>query len=231
MRIVSISGPDGVGKSEQAGLLRVEQIFNLTGHLVDYGDKWPKTGPVEFFNWWFRDVPFLEFVSIVLEALTSRRATYKADKININDRGTLMFRAVCAATLFTRERTTTNEAASVVDRLFEGEIEKSAAEQEVLLRLDPKYVAGISHLVRILGGPGGGFLPWQEEVYARYQSSLAYFINHYYQDIDPANVVGVDSCIIDVNNKLRAVVVRLTGADVQPVCESLETLVAFGGLS
>lgn len=232
MQIISISGSDGVGKSEQTGLLGADKIFNLTGHLVDYGNRWPKTGPVEFFNWWFRDVPFLEFVSIVLEALICRRATYKADKININDRGTLMFKAVSAATLFTREYTTTDEAASVIDRLFERELQESAIEQEVLLRLDPKYAAGISHLVRIASGPGGSsYLPWQEEVYARYQSSLAYFIDHYYRDIDPGNVVRVDSCIIDVNNKLRAAISKLSGTDLHPVCESLETLVAFGGLS
>lgn len=231
MQVLSISGRDRVGKSEQINLLKGYGRFNHTGHLIDYGNRWPKLSPVEVFNWWFRDVPFLELVSIILESLVIRRATYIIDKININDRGSLMFKAVCAATLHTRENISAEKIVAIIDRLFEKEIQESRFEQEILLRADSEYMVKVGYLTRVVDVRETSYLPWQEEMYARYQASLAYFINHYYQGLCPENMIGVDSCILDTHGKLLRVLNGMYGTDLLPVCSTLETLVAFGGLS
>lgn len=76
-----------------------------------------------------------------------------------------------------------------------------------------------------------GYLPWQVKLYAEYQVKLAVLMDHYFLDIKPNRVITVDSCIIDVHNKLRAILGEVYGVVLPKVCDTLEKLVAFGGMS
>lgn len=231
MRIVSISGRDGVGKSQQVSLFGGDEALHITGGLGEYGDKWPKLNPAEHFNWWFRDLPFLELVSIILESLRNRRIAHDPKKINVNDRGSIMFKAVCASTLATRSETSFEDAIKVVDGLFEEELRESASEQEVLLKADLEYTDSVRHLVQIVDPRSSKFLPWQTEMYAQYQGWLTRFVEYYFRGSSPLKIICVDSCILDTQNKLRSVINEVCSAELHPFCSTLSRLVAFGGLS
>lgn len=231
MRIISISGCDGVGKSQQVSLLGGDETFHITGNLIGYSDRWAKLGSVEHFNWWFKDLPFLELVSIILESLQNRRAAHEPQKINLNDRGSIMFKAVCAATLATRTETSFEDVIKTVDELFEGELRECEPEHEVLLKSNLRYTNSVRHLVQIVDPRSSKFLPWQTEMYAQYQGWLIRFVDYYFQDINPLKIICVDSCILDTQNKLRSAINEVCSAGLQPICETLSRLVAFGGLS
>ncbi len=231
MKIISINGVDGIGKTQQIELLRDSEAFHFTGRLVDYTHRWPKLEIVEEFNWWFRDVPFPELVSIVIEAIKARHAARKHDQVNIDDRGTQMFKAVCAATLIIREQVTVEQTIKRIDSLFDKEFDQYPPEQEIFLRANPEYRAKIKPILQIIEGRNNKYLPWQNEMYAEYQIWLDYFTNHYFQSTNSAKMINVDSCILDVQNKLRETISGVSGVDLPPICSTLEKLVAFGGLS
>src|SRR5689334_1399288 len=102
MYIVSLSGADGIGKSQQISLLQRDQNVFFGGPLTDYSTRWPKLSPTEHSEWWFKTVPFEEFLSLIAESLMNRRRDARERVVNIQDRGVRMFMAVCSATLMTR---------------------------------------------------------------------------------------------------------------------------------
>lgn len=232
MKIISINGRDGIGKTEQIKLLKGDERFYLTGNLVDYSKRWTKLSPIEGFNWWFRDVPFMELTSIILESLKARRATYESNKININDRGSIMFKAVCAATLASREQLPIIDIINLIDKLFEDEIKECEInENEILFIPNTGYESSIKQLIRIANEKESGYLPWQTEMYIKYQDFLSYFINYYFQNVSFDNIICVDNCIIDIHNKLRVIINQMFNTNLPMICETFERLIAFGGLS
>lgn len=231
MKVISVNGSDGVGKTQQIALLEDEKALCFTRRLVDYTSRWPKLNPVEEFNWWFRDVPFPELVSIIIEAIKARHASRKSDRINIDDRGTRMFKAVCAATLLIREQTTIEQTIERIDSLFDKELRQCPPEQEIFLRANPEYRAKIKPMLQIIDARSTKHLPWQKEMYVEYQIWLTHFMDHYFQGANSARVVHVDSCILDTQNKLRKIISEMCDVRLSPVCDTLEKIVAFGGLS
>lgn len=232
MKIVSVNGSDGVGKTQQISLLtNGAQEMNFTGRLIDYSSRWPKLTPVEEFTWWFKDVPFTELVSIIIETIKARDLACRQDRLNVHDRGMRMFKAVCAATLLVREQTSVEKTMGVVDGLFEVAFPNRQIEEEVLLRASPEYRAKIKPILQIVNAQSTNYLPWQNEMYAEYQTWLAHFIDHYFLNSGSAKVVQVDGCILDVQNRIRKVINDACNTNLLPICDTLERLVAFGGLS
>lgn len=231
MKIISVNGSDGVGKTQQINLLKEDGVFYFTGRLIDYTHRWPKLNPIEEFNWWFRDVPFHELTSIIIEAIKARHAVHKPERINIDDRGTQMFKAVCAATLLIREQTTVERTIERIDDLFDRKLKQCPPEQEIFLRVNPEYQIKIRPLLQLVDTQSSKNLPWQNKMYAEYQTWLARFMNHYFQSANPVKVVLVDSCILDTQNKLRKIIGEMCNINLSPICDTLEKLVAFGGLS
>jgi hypothetical protein len=232
MKIISINGRDGIGKTEQIKMLNGDDRFHFTGKLTDYSKRWIEFNPVDGFNWWFRDVPFMELTSIILESLKARRITYESNKININDRGSLMFKAVCAATLATREQRSVVDVINLIDGLFEDEIKECKLdENEILFIPDTEYELRIKPLINIANKKESQYLPWQTEMYSKYQDFLSYFIDHYFQNLIVDNKICVNNCIIDIHNKLRAIINQIANTNLPIICETFERLVAFGGLS
>lgn len=232
MKTISINGRDGIGKTEQIKLLKGDNRFHFTANLVDCSKRWTKLNPIDGFNWWFKDVPFMELTSIILESLKARRTTYESNKININDRGSYMFKAVCAATLATREQLPVEDIINLIDELFEDEIKECRIdENEILFIPDTEYELKIKPLISIANKKTIEYLPWQTEMYARYQSFLSYFINYYFQNMNSENVICVNNCIIDIHNKFRVILNQICNTNLSMICESFEKLIAFGGLS
>lgn len=231
MKVISFNGSDGIGKTQQIGLLKNESELNFTGKLIDYTSRWPKLNSAEDFNWWFRDVPFLDLVSIIIEAIKARRLSYSSNKININDRGTRMFKAVCTATLIVREQLIVEEAVERVERLFNDELGVNEQEQEIFFRANPEYSAKIKPILTVVNSKSHQYLAWQSKLYTEYQMWLAHLMDHYFLNESSVRIIQVDSCILEIQNKLRDVLNEMTGVYLQPICKNLEKIIAFGGLS
>lgn len=231
MKEISISGSDGVGKTQQISLLAMDgEGLQFTGRLTDYSHRWPKLAPANDFNWWFKEVPFHDFVSIVTESLRNRRAACVVGKTAVHDRGVRMFKAVCAATMVARGESAEVDAAHIVDELFSkaGVVEDDS---EILLRISPTYQEETRRLREAIEIRDQKYLPWQNELYARYQKWLAVFMDHYFSGLNSANVITVNDCILGIQARLRESIGGM-GHPIQPIlCGHLEKLVAFGGLS
>lgn len=231
MKEISISGSDGVGKTQQISLLAMDgEGLQFTGRLTDYSDRWPKLAPADDFNWWFKEVPFHDFVSIVTESLRNRRAACVVGRTAVHDRGVRMFKAVCAATMVARGESAEVDAARIVDELFlkAGVVEDGS---EILLRISPTYQEETRQLREVIEARDQKYLPWQNELYARYQKWLAIFMDHYFSGLSSANVITVNDCILGIQTQLRESIGGM-GYPVSPMpCGNLKKLVAFGGLS
>lgn len=232
IKAISINGLDDTGKTEQIKLLSGEKVINCAGGLGAYSNHWPKLNPIDFFNWWFQNVPCFELFSIIIESIKRRQLAHEPNKLNIDDRGTKMFRAVCAATLSIREKASAERAIETVNAIFDKELgEELFGEEEVLLKPSSAYQSKIKPILQVIGVKSDEYLPWQRELYIEYQTQLSCFMNHYFRDIRSDNVVLVDDCILSIQNKLRRIINRMYGVSLPIICETLEKLVAFGGMS
>ena len=198
MKEIAISGSDGIGKTEQIRLLKSDQSnhFHFTGRLVDYTDRWPRVDPVKEFNWWFKEVRFLELVSIIIAALNARYKACKPDKVNVHDRGVKMFKAVCAATLIAREQTDTEKAIDIIEGIFKRELDFEPIEQDLLFVPNEIYRNKIRILSGVVENRATSYLPWQNRIYEEYQAHLVNLVNRFFQNIHPERVVSVDASLV-----------------------------------
>jgi len=231
MKEISISGSDGVGKTQQISLLAMNgEGLQFTGRLTDYSDRWPRLAPIDDFSWWFKDVLFSDFVSIVTESLRNRRAACVVGRTAVHDRGIRMFKAVCAATMVARGESAEVDAARIVDEFFlkAGVVEDDS---EILLRMSPTYQEETRRLREVIEVRGQQYLPWQNELYARYQKWLAIFMEHYFSGLSSTSVVTVNDSVLLIQARLRESIGGM-GYPMSPSpCSNVEKLVAFGGLS
>ncbi len=231
MKIVSINGSDGIGKTQQISLLRGGGGLHFTGRLVDYSNRWPKFNPIEEFGWWFKETPFPEIASIVIESIKARHSARNPELVNVDDRGTRMFKAVLAATLLIREQGEVDRVIERIDGLFAKELADYPQEEEILLKANPEYRAKIKPILQIVDPRSHKYLAWQNEMYAEYQTWLSHFMNHYLPTGSVSQVVHVDSCILDTQNEIRRGINALFETRLPALCGTLKKLVAFGGLS
>lgn len=234
MTIISVNGIDRIGKSQQASLLGKDPRVALTGKLVQYSDRWPNLPPTYDFTWWFRDVPFLDLVSIIIESIQARNTACAGSEIFVHDRGSRMFRAVCASTLIAREKgsVSEDEAIARVNKLFDAALGEQPDDVELYFVPDEGYRAQTAPLRAIIERTESAYLPWQNELYAEYQSVLMRVTDRYFSE-GRGNVIRipVDASIVDIQNRVRSELTRATGFKFEPLCEGLSLLIALGGLS
>ncbi|MEK7101006.1 MAG: hypothetical protein AAB921_02810 [Patescibacteria group bacterium] len=231
MSIVSLSGVDGIGKSEQIALLRSHPQVRYGGPLTQYSDKWPKLSPADHFEWWFKRVPFERFLDLVIESLNERRHQVIGGFVNVQDRGERMFKAVCVATLLTRESTVGfSDATRIVDSAFKSGLAHEEG-KEILLVRDERYGLNASVLNEANKlERESPFSTEQNNTYSKYQSYLSVALDHYTAG-EECRKVQVDSCILSVQNELRAILSEMTATTLPALCGDLEELVVFSGLS
>lgn len=234
MTTISVNGIDRIGKTQQAALLGKDPRVTLTGNLVKYSARWPNLEPVSDFNWWFRDVPFEELVSIIIESIQARDASCAGSEIYVHDRGVRMFQAVCAATLVIRSEgtVTDDQAISKVNELFSVLNERRPDDIELYFVPDVAYQTKIAPLCTIIDRTKSTFLPWQNALYEEYQEVLLRMTNRLFSE-NNQNVIRipVTSSIIDIQNRIRGDLLQSADVKLEPLCEGLDLLVAFGGLS
>jgi hypothetical protein len=234
MTIISLNGIDRIGKTQQASLLERDPRVTLTGKLVQYSDRWPDLPPTYDFTWWFRDVPFEELVSIIIESIQARDAACTGSEIFVHDRGSRMFRAVCAATLVAREKGSVSEddAIARVDKLFDVALGEQQDDVELYFVPDEGYRTKTAFLRSIIERTESAYLPWQNELYAEYQGALKRIAERYFSESGGKIIrIPVDASIVDIQNRVRHELSRAIGFKFEPLCEGLSLLVALGGLS
>lgn len=233
MKAVSLNGPDGSGKSQQLRLLdwQFGQIFHATKPLICYSQRWPNCTGYESSRWWFETVAFEELVDIIIESLNVRQRDYPAEMIPLHDRGSRMFRAVCTATMMTREDTSFAEASGVVNNLFAAKLDQGDDECEVVLQPSHDYFSQIVRFVEMIRPSEGGAFPISaKERYRRYQQHLAQAMSAYFAT-QPKHLIIVDRPVLEIQNEIRSVLNSEFPLDLPSVGQGLSTIVGFGGLS
>ena len=231
MSIVSISGLDGVGKSTQVALLERNPRVKCSGSLNRYTGKWPKLSPQDHFNWWFKEIPFGEFLKLVIDSLNERNRHASEGFVTVQDRGERMFKAVCVATLLTRDPGVEPEAAHT---LVESEFQRGLQypeNPEIFLVRDSKYTSATSFLsASDRNARSSPFTAEQNSTYRAYQIHLESAVARYLYG-SGCRVVPVNDCILVVQNVIRAIVAEMTGVAFEPLCSQLEEMIVLSGLS
>jgi len=231
--IIAISGTDGVGKSQQIRLLHFygENNLRFAKPLIEYGSRWPKKHGSQMFNWWFRESNIVEFVGIVIEALNFRHQEIDKGGVTILDRGTSMFKAVCVATIAARTTGKLSDIRDFVNKRFASELLYSETEEyNILLLSDNEYKNSIASFLSLLNPGHGAFSTEENRFYARYQDLLkeemAYLFLHTRKSVIPVNAP-----ICDIQNRIRGLISQVTNLNLPPLCEGIQRIVGFGGLS
>ncbi len=229
---VAINGVDGVGKSQQIKLLQLYNAgsFNFTGSLTKYSSIWPELKSHDMFNWWFKEVEFDEFLNIVFESLNTRHSEFE-DSVVILDRGTLMFKAVCAATMSVRMGLELLDSMKEIDlRFAKGLFYGLDEEHNILLEPDVRYQSSIKPYISLLQNESNNFTEEENEFYLSYQNLLKEAMVIYFRD-EAINRITVDRSICEIQDKLRLLINELADVSLPEICSGIKQVIGFGGLS
>jgi hypothetical protein len=229
---IAINGVDRVGKSQQIKLLHFYNGGNLsfTKPVIEYSPRWPKLKGHDMFNWWFKEVGVDEFFSIVLESLNMRYSEFEAG-IVILDRGTLMFKAVCAATISARTGQSLHEVIKQVDTQFsEGLNYKVEEEHNILFQPDFDYQNSIKPYLSLLQNESEDFTEDENNFYHGYQDLLKQAVAVYFSD-DVVDKIAINKPICEMQNKLRILLNRIASLSLPKICSDMRQIIGFGGLS
>jgi len=229
---IAINGVDRVGKSQQIKLLQCYNggSLNFTGPLIEYSSRWPKLKSHDMFNWWFKKVEFDEFLDIILESLNMRHLEFK-NSIVILDRGTLMFKAVCAATMSVRMGMELLDSMKEVDSRFAKRLSYGLDEEcNILLEPDAEYQNSIKPYLSLLQNESSDFTKDENEFYLGYQNLLKEAVSFYFSG-GVADRIIVDRSICEIQNELRLLLGRVANLPLPQICNGVRQIIGFGGLS
>ncbi|OHA16227.1 MAG: hypothetical protein A3G52_01360 [Candidatus Taylorbacteria bacterium RIFCSPLOWO2_12_FULL_43_20] len=228
--IISLSGRDGVGKTQQIQLLRDQPGLHVTNALKHYGDKWPKLNSADEFEWWFGKNNFDGFLDVITDSINKRNLDKVDGKVTIHERGTLMFLAVCLATLATRRQISVDEIQTVVKEKFLSRLTYSPyVESSILLVEDVAYKSAIRELESGIELRASHYTDHQNQIYQQYQKNLHIALERCFPS-DTTKIVTNQS-IVDIQNQIRRIVSGLTGSELDSLCGNLRNLVCVGGMS
>jgi hypothetical protein len=232
---VSLSGVDGTGKSTQIKLLYLDnkKIFHVTKPLVAYSNRWKKARGIEMSKWWFEDVPLEMLTDIIIESLNARNSDRTDSKIQLLDRGWMMFKAVCASTWVTRDNQMSIDAATeAIDEMFLKRLDYKPEETEILLVPDQSYFETVRTFIQDSKRPleREVFPDNVEARYARYQANLRLIMARYFARPE-VQLVAVDSSACNINDKIRRGITSVSGVEIAKLIDKLRTIVGFSGLS
>lgn len=182
------------------------------------------------FNWWFKEAEFDEFLDIVLESLNIRHSEFK-DRVVILDRGTLMFKAVCAATMSVRMGSKLLDSMKEIDSRFtQGLSYELDEELNILLERDAAYQHSIKPYLSLLQNESRDFTDQENEFYLGYQNLLEEAVLIYFKR-GTVDRIRVDKSICEIQNELRLLLNRTAGLPLPEVCNGVRQIIGFGGLS
>ena len=233
MKAISLNGRDGSGKSQQIRLLkwRNQNQLHITKPLGSYSTRWPKLTGYEASQWWFEIVPVDELTDIIIESLNVRQEDCLSDRFSVYDRGTRMFKAVCAATRMTRENVSLLAAIRITDRQFDGGLSHFTDEYEILFKIDPDYFSRVGKFVEVIRPREDiGFPDSARCRYRQYQSNLAAAMEVYFSQPVPF-CIEVKESILSIQNRLREILNTACQIKLPQIRETPQLFVCLGGLS
>lgn len=231
MKSLSLSGIDGVGKSQQILLLSQDsEVFYITKPLIQYSERWPKLKSSEMSHWWFEQVSIEELVDIIIESLNARNKDRIDGKIALLDRGWRMFQAVCAATWATREGILIEDAIFRVGQQFKKALDYDNEEFEVLLVPDNDYFLSIEGFRKLFRSEENEYEAYMKEKYVRYQINLRIAMDLCFVKTSIRHI-SITSPIIDIQNILRSLINQIYQIKLSPIVNNISRIIGFGGLS
>jgi hypothetical protein len=224
-RAVSLNGADNVGKTTALDWLAIAAPSSqLAGSIDRWHPGWAAVAGENFATWWFTESSTAEHVELVMASHQARRAG--SGPMAWEDRGKPMLLATCAATCVVKDGLAPADALATVTALARTWVAEPREELHILLRhTDHGPVAEAELALDRDQHPPG---TW----YAAYQRALAEILDmQTAAGAYDAIVVRGDSCVLDVQRQLRAVVAEHDVA-VRPLPTSLpERVRALGGMS
>ena len=182
------------------------------------------------FSWWFSKIGIKEFIDIVIESLNMRHA--EAGKlVRILDRGTLMFKAVCAATMSMRTGKVLADSIKQVDVMFsQGLSYDQKEENNILLMPNSEYQDSVMPYLALLQDNSESFTTTDNNFYRVYQDLLKEAVVAYFENNTAGRIIANDS-ICEIQNRLRRIIGKITGYSLSEIGDSVKQIVGFGGLS
>lgn len=231
MKSIALSGLDGVGKTQQISLLKLDgnKTFHFTNPLVKYDERWPDYKGTSMGKWWFEDVSPDLFVDIILSSLKKRSADTAGGKISIHDRSVNMFKAVVAATFLTRGIQREVDILNFVDTAFEEVQALYSEETEIVLIPSDEYQSSIQMYLDSINFETETFSEQNEIRYQRYQSFLKKMLEVYVYPL--AQPIIVDAPIVDIQNRIRSLLNGDLSLNLQQFLSDDTLIIALGGLS
>ena len=229
---IAINGVDRVGKTQQIKLLRFYNggSLNFARPLVEYSSRWPKLKSHAMFNWWFREVEIDEFLNIVLESLNIRHSEFE-DSVVILDRGTLMFKAVCAATVAVRTGLNLMDSTRKIDSLFSKALfYEPNEEHNILIEPDVEYQDSIKPYLSLLQNESSDFTEEENKFYLGYQKLLRESVAMHFGN-EAIDRITVNGPICEIQNELRVLLSSVAGLSLPEICNGVRQIIGFGGLS
>jgi 8-oxo-dGTP diphosphatase len=230
--LIAINGVDGVGKSQQIKLLHFfgSDQLSFTKSLTEYSMRWPKLETHAMFDWWFKEVKIEDFLAIMIESLNKRNSEF-VDSIVILDRGTLMFKAVCAATISIRTGSNLMDSMNDVDLVFTENLNYCIEdEHNILLQPDVEYQKSITPYISLLQNESSCFTAEENEFYSMYQKLLKEAMDYYFNNA-ATEKIKVNSSICETQNKLRLLINKISKLSLSEILSSVRSIIGFGGLS
>jgi len=229
---IAINSVYRVGKSQQIKLLQFYNggSLNFTRPLIEYSSSWPKLKSHGMFNWWFREVEIDEFLNIVLESLNMRQSEFKSSDV-VLDRGTLMFKAVCAATISVRTGLKLLDSMKEIDlRFAQGLSYRLNEEHNILLQSDLDYQRSINPYLSLLQNESNDFTEKENKFYLSYQNLLKEAVTIYFKN-EAVDRITVDKPICEIQNELRLLLNKVADLTLPKICSGVKQVIGFGGLS
>lgn len=234
MRVISLNGCDGVGKTTHVRwLLRSgEDQLSLVKRLSAYSDGRLKGSGPGSFDWWFREVSISDFISIIIDALNRQATDYRDEAFTILDRGVDMYKAVCVATWMTRHDIAFTDAIKAVDARFQEGLDFEPKEYVIILEPSPRYQDSIALYLQFLKKQDKDeFKPEERHIYQQYQKQLRGAFRHYFSKFEKGIRVTVDAPIVEIHNLLRQSLNNDLGLDLPLLCKHVSLVVCLGGMS
>ncbi|MDP5309065.1 nucleotidyltransferase domain-containing protein [Paracoccus spongiarum] len=225
MTIVSISGPDNVGKTTQIRWLcyRNSELSTLGG-VQQHDPDWPIPEYNDSKDWWFT-CSTDEHVAAITRAYRRRAVAANGAAFVVLDRGPRMFAAVCAATHVAKEGGTIEAALEEVERkgMFTGLYSEVP---EILLLPSPDVSECVKNTLQredqIIRSP---LYPVYQEQLSR--ALLLQSARGLYSAVHTAR----EASIADVSNRLSDSITGLTGKPFSPLFNEMDDVVVLSGLS
>ncbi|MEK9185450.1 MAG: hypothetical protein AAB863_01615 [Patescibacteria group bacterium] len=185
------------------------------------------------FQWWFSIVTPEELIEMMIASLNVRYGDNDANKITLFDRGTKMFKSVCAAMWAIRKGVTLCDAIQNVDEFFRrGLIYDPDCEFDILLIPDKKYFDSIKQYTDLAAEHDTEkFTDEEKQYYTYYQSVLRKAIDEYFSGMPHGQLLIVDSPICVVQNRIRMVLNTRFGIELPMIGRTSSALIGVSGLS